>query len=143
MSPSAGQDRSCLLFYLSFLLSLRKVECGVAAAAGGAAHVLFAQGGVGTVENVVDEDREALVMLMMACVVIGVILVGILVGAYKVVRRYVFKIKDPPKNFVVDKKVKCKSGINRKTFCLWYLAMAMLSIDIKPFCLITDIQDTT
>ena len=117
MSPSAGQDRSGLLFYLSFLLSLRKVECGVAAAAGGAAHVLL-RGGVGGEARVVDEDREALVMLMMACVVVGVILVGLLVAVYKVVRRYVFKIKDPPKNFVVDKKVKCKSGINRKTFCL-------------------------
>ena len=117
MSPSAGQDRSGLLFYLSFLLSLRKVECGVAAAAGGAAHVLL-RGGVGGEARVVDEDREALVMLMMACVVVGVILVGLLVAVYKVVRRYVFKIKDPPKNFVVDKKVKCKSGINRKTFCI-------------------------
>merc|ERR1739848_77269 len=55
-------------------------------------------------------------MLMMACVVIGVILVGILVVVYKGVRRYVFKIKDPPKSFVLDKKVKCKSGHNMMVF---------------------------
>ena len=111
MSPSATEasGRSCLLFYLTFTLSLRHVECGVAAAAGGAAHVLL-RGGVGGEERYVDEDREALVMLMMSCVVVGVILVGILVVLYKTIRRYVFKIKDPPKSFVVDKKVKCQSG---------------------------------
>ena len=111
MSPSGREDsgRSFLLFSLSLALSLRHVECGVAAAAGGAAHVLL-QGRVAVGEGVVDEDREALVMLMMSCVVVGVILVGIMVVIYKGIRRYVFKIKDPPKSFVVDKKVKCKSG---------------------------------
>ena len=113
MSPSDWEvsGRSLLLSFLTFALSLRHVECGVAAAAGGAAHVLL-RGGVGGGERVVDEDREALVMLMMSCVVVGVILVGILVVIYKGIRRYVFKIKDPPKSFVVDKKVKCKSGKN-------------------------------
>ena len=115
MSPSAGEDQSWILFYLILALSLRHVECGVAAAAGGAAHVLL-KGGVGGVDRVVDEDREALIMLMMACVVVGVVLVGILVLVYKGVRRYVFKIKDPPKSFVVDKKVKCKSGHNMMKF---------------------------
>ena len=112
MSPAAREvsGRSgALLFYLIAALSLRHVECGVAAAAGGAAHVLL-RGGVGGEARVVDEDREALLMLMMSCVVVGVFLVGIMVVIYKGIRRYVFKIKDPPKSFVVDKKVKCKSG---------------------------------
>ena len=34
-----------------------------------------------------------------------------IVAAVKAIKRYVFKIKPPPKSFVVDKKVKCKSGI--------------------------------
>ena len=107
MPPSAREVSG--LFYLTFALSLRHVECGVAAAAGGAAMVLL-RGKAGGEERVRDEDREALVMLMMSCVVVGVILVGLLVVVYKAVRRYVFKIKDPPKSFVVDQKVKCKSG---------------------------------
>ena len=111
MPPSAQEvsGRTGFLFCLTFALSLRHVECGVAAAAGGAAHVLL-RGGVGGEARYVDEDREALVMLMMSCVVVGVILVGLLVVLYKAIRRYVFKIKDPPKSFVVDQKVKCKSG---------------------------------
>ena len=111
MPPSAHEvsGRSCLLFCLTFVLALRQVEGGVAAAAGGAAHVLL-RGGVGGEARYVDEDREALVMLMMSCVVVGVFLVGLLVVLYKGVRRYIFKIKDPPKSFVVDQKVKCKSG---------------------------------
>ena len=31
-------------------------------------------------------------------------------GIYKLVRRYVFKIREPAKNFIVDKRVKCRSG---------------------------------
>ena len=97
-----------LLFSLISALSVRHVECGVAAAAGGAAFTLLKGGG--SQERVVDEDRERLVMLMMSCVVVGCMLVGLIVVVYKGIRRYVFKIKDPPRSFVVNKKVKCKSG---------------------------------
>ena len=112
MSPSARQDRSCLLFYLTFALSLRKAECGVAAAAGGAAYMLkgMVGGGEGRVR---DEEREAMIMFMMGAMAAGVMILGLIVAAYKGIKRYVFKIKPPPKSFVVDKKVKCNSG---KTF---------------------------
>ena len=57
-----------------------------------------------------DEDAEAVVMLILAAAVVGVIFVGLIYGIYKLVRRYVFKIQEPNKNFVMEKKVKCKSG---------------------------------
>ena len=110
MSQSAGQDRRCLFFYLAFALSFRQVECGVAAAAGGAGYVL--RGLVGGGERIRDEDRETLIMFMMGSMAAGVMLMAIIVGFYKGIKRYVFKIKDPPKSFVLDKKVKCKSGNN-------------------------------
>ena len=108
MSPSAGQDRSGLLFYFTFALSLRKVECGVAAAAGGAAYILKGLAGGG--ERIRDEERETLIMFMMGSMAAGVALLAIIVIIYKGVKRYVFQIKDPPKSFVLDKKVKCISG---------------------------------
>ena len=46
----------------------------------------------------------------MAGAVGGVILVGMIYVIIKLVRRYVFKIQEPNKNFVMEKKVKCKSG---------------------------------
>ena len=57
-----------------------------------------------------DEEVEALVILVTAGAVVGVILVLIIHYSYKLVRRYVFKIQEPSKNFVMEKKVKCKSG---------------------------------
>ena len=47
---------------------------------------------------------------MMAGAVVAVMLIGLIYGVYKLVRRYVFKIQEPNKNFVMEKKVKCKSG---------------------------------
>ena len=82
--------------------------------------MVLLRGQAGGEERVRDEDREALVMLMMSCVVVGVILVGLLVVVYKAVRRYVFKIKDPPKSFVVDQKVKCKSGKLRESSSFFF-----------------------
>ena len=108
MSPSAGQDRSAALYYLTFALSLRKVECGVAAAAGGAAYILKGLAGGG--ERIRDEERETLVMFMMGSMAAGVMILGLIVVAVKAIKRYVFKIKPPPKSFVLDKKVKCTSG---------------------------------
>ena len=108
MSPSARQDRNGFLFCLTFALTLRKVECGVAAAAGGAAYMLRNMAGGG--ERIRDEEREAMIMFMMGCMAAGVAVLGIGVAVYKGVKRYVFQIKPPPKSFVMDKKVKCKSG---------------------------------
>ena len=64
-------------------------------------------GGEGRVR---DEEREAMVMFMMGAMVVGVAILGLMGVAYKGIKRYVFKIKPPPKSFVVDKKVKCTSG---------------------------------
>ena len=49
-------------------------------------------------------------MMLMGAAVGGVILVGIIYLVYKLCRKHVFGIVEPGKNFVVDKKVKCKSG---------------------------------
>ena len=54
-----------------------------------------------------------MIMFMMGAMAAGVMILGLIVAAYKGIKRYVFKIKPPPKSFVVDKKVKCSSG---KTF---------------------------
>ena len=60
---------------------------------------------------------QLLSMLLIAAAVGGMFLVLIIYFVYKLVRRYVFGIKEPKKNFVVDKKVKCRSGIHMN--CYW------------------------
>ena len=49
-------------------------------------------------------------MLALGCAVGGIILTFIGYVIYRMCRRHVFKIQEPNKNFVVDKKVKCRSG---------------------------------
>ena len=49
-------------------------------------------------------------MFLMAAMVTGIMLVLVVVQGYKLFRRHVLKIPDKPKSFVMDKKVKCKSG---------------------------------
>ena len=88
-------------------LLAREVSCSIGAAAGGAAAVLGTSGGGERIRN---EDQEALVMFLMAAMVTGILLVGVTVQGYKLFRRHVLKIPDKPKSFVMDKKVKCKSG---------------------------------
>ena len=39
---------------------------------------------------------------------ISLVLLGY--GVYKLIRRHVFKIREPVKNFILDKRVKCRSG---------------------------------
>ena len=53
---------------------------------------------------------QFLVMLAMGCAVGGIVLTWVGYVIYRLVRRHVFKIEEPAKNFVVDKKVKCSSG---------------------------------
>ena len=57
-----------------------------------------------------DENAEALIMLLVAAAAGGIVLVFLIYMGYKLFRRYVLKIQEPGKNFVVDKKVKCRSG---------------------------------
>ena len=114
MSPPA---RSAALFCLLLALSLRPGECGIAAAAGGAAYVL--RGSSGGEERQRDEETETVIMFVMATMVALVGLIGILVAICAGKRRYDFQINDPPKNYVVDKTVKCISGSGniRESFC--------------------------
>ena len=105
MSPPA---RSAALFCLLLALSLHPGECGIAAAAGGAAYVL--RGSTGGEERQRDEETETVIMFVMAAMVALVGLIGILVAICAGKKRYDFKINDPPKNYVVDKTVKCISG---------------------------------
>ena len=48
--------------------------------------------------------------MLMGAMVGGVVLVGVVYYGYKLFRKHVLGIIEPGKNFVVDKKVKCKSG---------------------------------
>ena len=89
-------------------LLTREVSSSVAAAAGGAAAVLGGSGGGG--ERIRNEDQEALVMFLMGAMVAGILLVGAVIQGYKVIRKHVLKIPDKPKSFVIDRKIKCKSG---------------------------------
>ena len=98
------------LLLLSLSSSPVPGECGPGAAASGA---IYALGGGGRGERMRDEEVEALVTLVTAGAVVGVILVVIIHYSYKLVKRYVFKIQEPSKNFVMEKKVKCKTGEER------------------------------
>ena len=68
MSPQTGGDSGWLFYLLLLSLHLGPAQCGVGAAAGGAAHVLRGAGGGGQPRDR-DEDSEALVMFMMAAAV--------------------------------------------------------------------------
>ena len=69
MSPQTGGDSGWLFYLLLLSLHLGPAQCGVGAAAGGAAHVLRGAGGGGGEPRDRDEDSEALVMFMMAAAV--------------------------------------------------------------------------
>ena len=88
-------------------LLAREVTCSLGAAAGGAAAVL---GGAGGDDRMRDEDQEALVMFLMGSMVAGIMLVLVVIQGVKLFRRHILKIPDKPKSFIMDKKVKCKSG---------------------------------
>merc|ERR1711884_68245 len=62
------------------------------------------------------EDLQALVLFLVAALISGVLLVFVVIQAYRLFRRHVLKIPDKPKSFVMDKKVKCKSGHNMMVF---------------------------
>ena len=66
-------------------------------------------GGGGT-ERIRNEDQEALVMFLMAAMVTGMLLVLGVIQGVKLFRRHILKIPDKPKSFIMDRKVKCKSG---------------------------------
>ena len=88
-------SRYFLLFNLLFIHQAHEAEAAIpksAAAVIGAAQLLS--------------------MLLIAAAVGGMFLVLIIYFVYKLIRRYVFGFKEPKKNFVVDKKVKCRSGIH-------------------------------
>ena len=53
---------------------------------------------------------QLLSMLLIAAAVGGMLLVFLIYMVYIFIRRYIFKIQEPSKNFVMEKKVKCKSG---------------------------------
>ena len=88
-----------------------------------------------------DENAEALVMLLVAAAVGGIVIVFCGYVGYRLVsstyyrlvriyvnilssdglicsqvRRYVFKIQDPKNNFRMDKKVKCRDGNKKSPF---------------------------
>ena len=98
MSPSARQDRNCLLFYLTFAVSLSKV------------YGLSCSSGCYECCNMLCAPCMHHDAYMAAGVAAGVAIVGLMVVIYKGIKRYVFKIKSPPKSLFVDKKVKCTSG---------------------------------
>ena len=79
----------------------------MAAAAGGASYALRGLSGGG--ERPREEDRETLIMFMMATMVAVVGLVAFLVALCKGSKRKGFKMNDPSESFVGDKSV--KSGI--------------------------------
>ena len=49
-------------------------------------------------------------MLAVGCAVGGIVITFLVYVVYRLCRRHVFKIQEPDKNFVVDKKVKCRAG---------------------------------
>ena len=114
MSSRSWLDPGPHLMLISLLLTVLSpdpAECvsAAGAAASGAFHALGGRGG-GNVIDIRDEEAEALVIFGLVSCVIGVIFVGLVYFIYKMVRIHIFKIKEPSKNFVVDKKVKCRSG---------------------------------
>ena len=108
-----GRHLTLLLSCLALLHHVHVADGAISICAAAASGANFALGGLpnGIIgENERDQNAEALIMLLMVAAVGGVVLVGVIYFAYKMIRRYVFKIQEPNKNFVVDKKVKCRSG---------------------------------
>ena len=91
---SGARVRYCLIFHLLVIFHVHDAEARFAN--NPAAAVM---GGI-----------QLLAMLLVAAAVGGMILVFLIYMVYVFIRRYVFKIQEPKKNFVVDKKVKCRSG---------------------------------
>ena len=115
MSSLSWVDPGPHLMLISLLLTVLSpdpAECvsAAGAAASGAFHALGGSRAGGNVIDIRDEEAEALVIFGLVSCVIGVVFVGLVYFIYKMVRIHVFKIREPSKNFVVDKKVKCRSG---------------------------------
>ena len=101
---------SLLVTHLLLLYNVHQVQCkpGIAAAAGGAA---FALGGGNGEVQFASGPSSAMIGLLIASAAGGVIVVMLLYILWRLFRRYVLKIKEPPgKNFQLDKKVKCNGG---------------------------------
>ena len=101
-------------FFISGLFLLYNVHVadgGISISAAAAGGAMYALGGAGVGgENYRDEQAEALIMLLVAAAAGGIVLVMIGYVGWRLFRRYVLKIQEPDKNFVVDKKVKCRAG---------------------------------
>ena len=96
---------------LAVSLLAREVTASVGADTGGDDEVLAGGGKVLVGEDEIKaEDLQALVLFLVAALVSGVLLVFVVIQAIRLFRRHVLKIPDKPKSFVMDKKVKCKSG---------------------------------
>ena len=112
MIPGGGHHvlGSLLVAHLLLLYNVHQVQCkpAIAAAAGGAAYAL---GGGANGVQFQEGPSNALIGLLIASAAGGVVLVMLLYILWRLFRRYVLKIKEPPgKNFQVDKKVKCNAG---------------------------------
>ena len=53
---------------------------------------------------------DLIVLLVVGGFVAGLVTVGTVYWGVKLFRKHVLKITDPPKSFVMEKKVKCTSG---------------------------------
>ena len=104
-----------VLSLLAGSLQVMGGQCGViGAAAGGAAG---AAAGAGTSDQTVtgatvgrNVTMDIITMVVLAAFALGAISVGVVKIGIKVFRKFVLKIPELPKNFVMDRKVKCKSG---------------------------------
>lgn len=100
-------------FLASLLLAnnVHEVQCGISISAAAASGANYALGGGGGQPQFRDEESEALILLLVASAVGGIIVVMVLYVLWRLFRRYVLKIREPPgNNFQVDKKVKCRAG---------------------------------
>ena len=103
---------SPLLAPLLLVNNIHDVQCGISISAAAASGANYALGGGGAGgPQFRDEESEALILLLVASAVGGIIVVMISYLLWRLFRRYVLKIREPPgNNFQVDKKVKCRAG---------------------------------
>jgi len=128
---------SLLISSLALLQNVDIVECRISISAAAAGGAVYGMGGVppGTFgTNPADENAEILVFLMMGAAVGGVVLVGLVYFGYKLFRKHVLGIVEPGKNFVVDKKVKCKSGHNMMLFHVPSNVSSFINCGSKSAC---------
>ena len=109
----SGQVTSLLLL-LSLLVREGEAAGVVGAATGGAAG---AAGAAGTFEQSVggaafgrNAIMDILGLVIMGAFLVGAITVFIAHKGVKLFKKHVLKIPEPPKSFVMEKRVKCKSG---------------------------------